>query len=306
MQCQCPGCKSRFEVRDEYADMVGTCRHCGIQFVPGSVKFDPHRTIPIGRRRRWPLALAAAFLLLSFAAAWLATSERVSTPKPVALQTAPEPPPVVESETPAPQPRFSAYAQELAAVHCHPLEASLEMQREFQSIFDTAKAHYSRSTEMQIRDAIWQVYYLKAYDRPDINMLTAARMIADWAPSSAMAVSRTDATMSGPGGTSRVQGSSQSFLAVSDVPVSRAAKDIADGIVGAYNKRIAAQWEAYYAQQEELYRRQIAREEREAAVRKAQAEAAAQIEAARIQAQMQHQQWLQNNSVYGQFWRQRR
>jgi hypothetical protein len=93
---------------------------------------------------------------------------------------------------------------------------------------------------------------------------------------------------------------------VSDVPVSRAAKDIADGIVGAYNKRIAAQWEAYYAQQEELYRRQIAREEREAAVRKAQAEAAAQIEAARIQAQMQHQQWLQNNSVYGQFWRQRR
>jgi len=174
---------------------------------------------------------------------------------------------------------YSPYAMELAAMHTHPFGPTQEMMREFDALLQTARREYTRSTDMQIRDAVLSVASLKAYNRPDLTLLKAFRMIVDWAPE-------------GSAGRS-----------VENLPVSRAVDDITGQIVGAYNDWVAAQWQARYEQQQAEYERRLAVAEQRAAIRAAQEQARLGAEAARAREIMNFQEALRRNSIFGQFWR---
>jgi len=227
-------------------------------------------------------------------------------PEPVVAEA-----PAIDLEAPADDEALR-YADELAWIHRHPLEPDSSLRGEFAALMDRACKQYDRSTPMQIRDGILQVYSLRAYGRPDIDLLKAARMVVDWAPPSARSVAvgqgrGTIRTTGGgaPAGTMTIdtQAVTTEAVAIENVPVSYAVEDITNEIVGAYNEMVAAQWEAYYAQQAAVAEQILANKERKEAQRRAQEEALAQARAAQAQAQMDFQNWLQSNSVAGDFWR---
>jgi hypothetical protein len=266
--------------------------------------FDPQETVSLPRPGV-PVWVFVVFALMSLAGAagfvaWYEHGREVESPvapPPVVLEAAPAP--IV-----SPEPAFSPYAIELASAHAKSMYPSPELLQEFETLLRNAREEYGRSTDMQIRDAVWSVSGLYVYNRPDIDILKAARMIVDWVPEEVSAsTSETLFTSGSDGVKTRREGEGARRVVVSNMPVSRAVDAITQEVVSAYNETVRAQWEAYYAQQAAANARRLARAEQEAAMRRAQEQAAAQAQAAYEQAVMEQQRWRQAHSVYGQLMR---
>lgn len=227
-------------------------------------------------------------------------TSRPAAPPPEEAYTA------MEDVPPTDKPSF--YAKELACAYTNSDEPAPALVEEFDTLIRRGLEQYQRATEMQIRDSTYQVFSLRVYNRPDISLLTALRMIVDWKPSDVTLLSA-DAGQTrqvvtqgqAPATTTETAGAGvgANVLTVTNMPVSQAVESITKDIVGAYNAVVAAQWEAWYAQQAMAAQQRLDARARQDAIRQAQEEAAA---AARVQQRrevLQMEAWKQAGSIMG-------
>lgn len=276
----CPGCGHTLSIHEQHRGAVGTCKACGTQFTAGADE-PLQETVPLRKRSLWPWLVAAFILMIVAAGAGFGGYRYITLPARAA--TPPGPPiaenaPTVELEPVATEP--SEHAVELAVTQSQLTQPPRYLTEEFDGLLAKMKVEYSRSSELQLRDAVYEVYNLRTYNRPDIDVLRAARMLVDWLPPSASLVgNQTVSFDSNKGVKGTVKGTSSAELVLRDIPVSMAVESITKDVLRQYDDWVAQQWDAYNAQQDAVR----AEAERREAVR--QAEARAIAEAQRIQAQ---------------------
>lgn len=270
-------------------------------------------TVRIEHRTAVPLWSVVLVALVAAGAAgggvwWYAAQQGqpAATPAP-----GPPPAPLVVVQDPAPplEAQPSRYAEELAFAYSPTQDPTPEIVEEFAGLMDRARAQYARSSELEIRDAVYHVWGLRHYGRPDIDLLAAFRLIVAWSPAEIRVLGNESAT--GRTITTDAQGRrttqdstgeavSVSRLRVEDVPVARAVEAISADIVGAYNRALEAQYKAWAEHQEQQAAAWERERERQVKLREAQIRAQQEAAERQRRAVLEQEAWKHANSVYGQ------